>query len=154
MNEWFREVLLVLGAMVLIVIELFVPSGGALAVGAVLCFGYAVFTLFADGQETVAWVLIVSMLVYSVLIFRFWIAKVRLPDTLATSVATGDDVLRASGMIGSQGITTTDLRPAGTAKIAGKRYDVVTDGSFLEKGTPVVVVEATGNRIVVRRHDG
>ncbi|MGA1203341.1 MAG: NfeD family protein [Planctomycetota bacterium] len=151
MSPWFREVLLVLFSMVLLFVELFVPSGGALMLAAVLCYGYAVYTVFADGETTVGWVLVLSMVVYSLVLFRFWISKVRLPDTLAESEATGRDVEAATALIGREGTTITPLRPAGLAKIAGDRYDVVTDGTFLEKGVSIVVVETAGNRILVRR---
>lgn len=53
-------------------------------------------------------------------------------------------------LVGREGIALTVLRPTGTAEIDGRRYSVVTDGVFLEKGTRVVVVEADSNRLVVR----
>jgi membrane-bound serine protease (ClpP class) len=43
------------------------------------------------------------------------------------------------------------LRPGGTARIGERRVDVVTRGEFLEPGTPLVVVEIEGNRVVVAR---
>ena len=44
----------------------------------------------------------------------------------------------------------TPLHPSGVARIDGHRLDVVTRGEMLEKGTPVVVIETAGNRIVVK----
>jgi membrane-bound serine protease (ClpP class) len=35
--------------------------------------------------------------------------------------------------------------------IDGKKYDVVTRGDFLDKGTPVTVVAVDSNRIVVKK---
>ena len=48
------------------------------------------------------------------------------------------------------GTAVSPLRPAGIANIDGTRVDVVSDGSFLDPGTPIVVTEVEGNRIVVR----
>ena len=45
----------------------------------------------------------------------------------------------------------TALRPTGKALIEGRRYDVVSDGDFIEQGTAVEVVEVAGTRIVVRK---
>jgi len=42
------------------------------------------------------------------------------------------------------------LRPSGTAVINGKRIDVVTEGPFVERGSPIKVVEVEGARVVVR----
>jgi membrane-bound serine protease (ClpP class) len=51
---------------------------------------------------------------------------------------------------GLQGVALTDLRPAGTAEVAGERLDVVSDGGWIDAGTPVRVLRAEGYRHVVR----
>ncbi|MCY2938254.1 MAG: hypothetical protein NTV55_07840 [Planctomycetota bacterium] len=53
-------------------------------------------------------------------------------------------------LLGKQGQTTTPLRPAGKALIDGDPVDVVSDGRYVEVGTPVVVIQVEGNRVVVR----
>jgi membrane-bound serine protease (ClpP class) len=52
-------------------------------------------------------------------------------------------------LIGATGTAGSDLRPAGIASIDGKRVNVVARGTFVAKGTPIVVAETHGNRIVV-----
>lgn len=52
--------------------------------------------------------------------------------------------------LGKEGVSVSELRPAGIALIDGRRLDVVTDGEFVEAQQPVKIVEARGNRIVVR----
>ena len=56
----------------------------------------------------------------------------------------------AESFVGKRGVARTILRPSGKVEIDGRRYDVVTDGALVDEGTPVVVVEADGARIVVR----
>lgn len=58
------------------------------------------------------------------------------------------------GLIGATGVALTMLRPAGTARIDGRRVDVATAGEFLEEGTELIVSAADGLRVVVRRKDG
>lgn len=53
--------------------------------------------------------------------------------------------------VGDRGRVETTLRPAGSARFAGKLYDVVCQAEFIEKGQQVEVVEITGNRIVVKK---
>ncbi|TWT52308.1 hypothetical protein KOR42_29940 [Thalassoglobus neptunius] len=53
-------------------------------------------------------------------------------------------------LVGEVGKAVSVLRPAGKAQIAGRLYDVVSDGPFIEDGSQVSVVEVHGNRIVVR----
>lgn len=55
-----------------------------------------------------------------------------------------------SEMIGRTGITITTLRPAGKAQIDGEPVDVVAEGAFIQKGTPVVVTAARARRLVVK----
>jgi membrane-bound serine protease (ClpP class) len=52
---------------------------------------------------------------------------------------------------GRTGTAISSLRPSGKAMIDSRRCDVVTQGEFLEKGTPIRVISATGARIVVAR---
>ena len=52
---------------------------------------------------------------------------------------------------GRAGTAVSPLRPAGIADIDGERVDVVSDGSFIDAGTPIVVTRVDGNRLVVRR---
>lgn len=48
------------------------------------------------------------------------------------------------------GSALTTLRPAGIASVNGERVDVVTDGAYIEKGTPITVVKTEGARVVVK----
>ena len=59
-----------------------------------------------------------------------------------------------AGLVGETGVALTALRPAGTARIAGKRVDVTAVGEFLEEGAAVIVAAADGLRVSVRRKDG
>jgi membrane-bound serine protease (ClpP class) len=51
--------------------------------------------------------------------------------------------------LGRTGHAVTVLRPSGAAEIDGVRLDVVTEGEFLDPGTPVIVIRVEGGRIVV-----
>jgi membrane-bound serine protease (ClpP class) len=55
------------------------------------------------------------------------------------------------GLVGQTGRSMSMLRPSGTAEIGGDTFPVITDGEFIEPGTPIVVAEVSGNRIVVRK---
>jgi len=54
-------------------------------------------------------------------------------------------------LVGHAGVAETALRPTGKALVDGRRYDVVSEGDFVEQGAAIEVVEVTGARIVVRR---
>jgi membrane-bound serine protease (ClpP class) len=50
---------------------------------------------------------------------------------------------------GLEGVTLTDLRPAGAALVTGERLDVVSESGWISAGTPVRVLRAEGYRHVV-----
>lgn len=68
-----------------------------------------------------------------------------LKDSHAYSVEAG------GAKIGDIGIAMTLLRPSGKVKIKDEVFDVVTEGEFIKKGTPVKILEINGNRIIVSR---
>jgi membrane-bound serine protease (ClpP class) len=71
------------------------------------------------------------------------------------SVADGKetDAARALLSSGAVGMAESMLRPAGIARFGDQRIDVVAEGEFLEKGTPVVVRRVEGYRVIVNRHN-
>ncbi len=52
---------------------------------------------------------------------------------------------------GQKGISVTALRPAGAARIDGRKVDVITKGELIEAHQEIIVVEVEGNRIVVKK---
>ena len=63
---------------------------------------------------------------------------------------TGDIGTEKPELLDRTGTALSPLRPAGMARIDGKRVDVVTEGQMVEKGAPVRVVAVEGMRVVVR----
>ena len=52
-------------------------------------------------------------------------------------------------LLGAKGISATQLHPAGFGIFDSKRINVVAHGAFIDAGTPIVVAETHGSRIVV-----
>jgi membrane-bound serine protease (ClpP class) len=72
---------------------------------------------------------------------------------LGTSLAGAEGYTSAGtdeSLLGQRGVADSPLRPAGAATIAGRRVDVVSDGGYVEAGSPVEVVAVRGARIEVR----
>jgi len=74
-------------------------------------------------------------------------------NVLLEPPAAADSTLEEDGLddlVGSEGTTTTRLAPAGKARIAGQVREVTSDGSLVEPGMPVRVVEVRGGRVLVK----
>jgi membrane-bound serine protease (ClpP class) len=55
-----------------------------------------------------------------------------------------------AALLGAIGVAATPLRPAGKVQFGEQYVDVVAEGSFVQPGTRVQVVEIEGNRVVVK----
>lgn len=53
-------------------------------------------------------------------------------------------------LLGAIGVAATPLRPAGKAQFGDDFVDVVAEGSYVQPGTRVQVIEIEGNRVVVK----
>ncbi len=53
--------------------------------------------------------------------------------------------------LGREGFATTVLRPTGMAEFGGVKLNVVADGEYIPKDTPVRVHHVEGSRVVVRK---
>lgn len=72
------------------------------------------------------------------------------PATGLAQHVSGDEALGARQMtVGQTGKVISLLRPIGQGEFAGHVIDVQSQGEWLEPGTPVKIIEISGNRIVV-----
>ena len=63
-------------------------------------------------------------------------------------VQTAEECEAAIGLVGK---ATTMLRPAGRGRFGDENYLVVSRGEYIEKGTPIRIIQAEGNRYVVEK---
>ena len=67
------------------------------------------------------------------------------------AISRRESMVALDHLAGKRGITTTPLVPAGKVQFGDELIDCVSNGELVAKGTPVVVEEVAGNRIVVRK---
>ncbi len=82
-------------------------------------------------------------------LFRNVVLEPPLPEERAV-LNQRETLVDYTNLIGICGVAATDLRPAGKATIDHELIDVISEGEPLEQGTPVIVVDAHANRVVVR----
>lgn len=98
----------------------------------------------------------VGALVISFIFIRFVIPRIStlvsgpyLSATLAASHAGSEQALQVRP--GDLGRVLTTLRPSGKIKIGQNKIDAITQGEFMEPGTPVQVVAIDQNRVIVKK---
>ena len=145
---------------VLVVVELFIPSMGILALSSGACFVAAIVMGFVEGTGwglgmlggTVVAVPILLLLGFKVFPHTPIGRRLILSAPDRSEVARGSDVSSEPlhDLVGREGTAVSTLRPAGVVEIDGRRVDVVTEGEWIDAGRTIVVMEVEGNRAVVR----
>ncbi len=151
-----EEIFLFIAGIVLMIVEIFVPGFGIFgALGIVSLFtgvGLAAYDT-THGLVSLGIAFLIATIVVVVLFRVFGVKGVWerfiLRDEL-NAEAGYNSATDYRSILGEKGKTLTPLRPAGAAEILGKRYDVVSDGTFLHVDQRVEVVRVEGTRIVVR----
>lgn len=155
-SHWTSLVLFVTG-LILLVIEAIMPGFGLpgisgiilVIVGTVLAMdslGVALFSL------SIA--IIITTIVTIILIKMGFKSKMLNKIVLDTEHKDERGYLSVDSMnqyIDKEGISITELRPAGFIEIEGMKLDALSDGGFIPKNTTIKVVRVEGSKIFVRR---
>lgn len=144
--------LLILGIL-LLTVEIFIPGfgifGGLGIVSIIISIVLTAQNVF-QGILMFLGIAIILTTIFSLLIR--WVAKKQfyssliLRDTLQKQKPEYDDM---DYFIGKVGVAATPLRPSGNVDFNGVRLDVLSNGSFIPAGQKVIVVQVSGNKIVV-----
>lgn len=144
MDPWLIAVLYVVG-LALITAEAFLPGLvmgliGAACLGTSIVFGFREHWALGTGQIALA-------VIVGPLALITGLKRMTLKSSLEAGATFAADYAAWSG---KEGEAATDLRPAGTVVVEGKRLDVVTAGELIARGSKVKVVKVEGNRVVVK----
>jgi membrane-bound serine protease (ClpP class) len=155
MKEFLLPVILQLAGVIIIIAEIFLPSGGLLSLVAAGLFGYSLFIVFHDISSMAGtYFVLADLFMIPVLVAVGLKFLARSPATLKETLSSEGGVVSQSpdmeNFVGSTGRSVTDLHPGGTAIIDGKRLDVVSRGEYIDKDSSLIVIAVTGNQIIVR----
>ncbi|EEX68666.1 nodulation efficiency protein D [Mitsuokella multacida DSM 20544] len=151
------QIELFLGGILCIIVEMLLPTVGLLAGVGVAAMLYSL--VMALGGNFAAVTVLILALVAAIGVFalvvnqlpasRLW-KRFVLKDQ-STSKRGYVSAVEEPHLVGERGKVLTELRPSGSALLAGHPVDVVSEGAFIPKGELVQVVAVQGSRVVVRR---
>lgn len=156
--------ILIAAGILLVLAELFLPTGGilfALAIGA-LVVGVALPFLYGDSYTGLLLMVGVLILlpVLNVLMVYIWPHTV-LARRLTTGGPEEDATLAAmpvylelESLRGQFGRAVSALRPSGMVDFNGRRIDCLTEGMMVEPGDWVRCIEVKVGKVIVRPVDG
>ncbi len=154
MKAYILPVILQIIGIVVIIAEIFIPSLGVLSVIAFAVLAYSLYIVFTGISTTAGFIFTgLDIVIIPLLIFAGIKALAISPLALKRELSKNNGVVsqkeQLEAYLHMKGESVTDLRPAGIALINSQRVDVVTDGEYIDAGTPVIVTDVAGNRIIV-----
>jgi membrane-bound serine protease (ClpP class) len=139
--------LLLIGfALLLFLLDLFLPSHGILTAGGVasFIFGAILLTERQAPYLQISLQLIIAVALLTAAFFLFAVgAGLRAQRRV---IRTGRE-----GLIGATGVARTEINPEGTVFLQGELWSAMTDGEPIPNGARVQVVGVEGLRLKVRR---
>lgn len=149
-------------ALLLIVLEAFVPSGGIIGIVAGVC---AIIGIVILWRFSVIWG-VSGLLVTAVLgPMSFAYALKIMPDTAFGRQMLGPgaeeiaEIGRAErqaerekrlALLDREGVALTDMRPIGTIEVDGEQHEASAEGGLIDRGAAVRVTDISGLEIRVR----
>ncbi len=151
--------ILLLGfGLILLVSEVFIPSGGAIGLLAIGCLIVSLWQAFRQSFELGLQFLLADFLLLPLALMvavYFWprtplakrvFLKPPAPEEIAVSHAPD----RLDHLVGQFGRALTTLRPSGVVSLEGRRLDGLSEGTLIPEGALVQVVRVRSGTLVVR----
>ena len=145
--------------LLLIVVEMFVPSGGVIGFISFAAVVTSIVMAFQHSEYTGLGFMAVAVLGTPLLLalaFKWW-PKTPLGRRLLLDLPNGDDAIPADDLrkqikqlVGRVGTAKAMMLPGGPVVVDGRTYDAVSEGMAIQPGDAVKVIEVRGTRIVVR----
>jgi membrane-bound serine protease (ClpP class) len=153
----WASLLLLLG-LGLVMLEVFVPSGGILGCLAGISLLVAVILAFVSspysGLGFVA-ICIVALPICLAVALHYWPStpmgrRILLPTTDGDEMLPDDEFRRElKDLVGKLGVAKSLMLPSGAVQVGDRLIDAVSEGPAIEPGQKVRVIEVRSNRVVV-----
>lgn len=148
-------VILLLVSLILIFLEFFLPGGIMGATGAVgMVVSVLLFALESPSPWLVmAYIVVAGLALAAVIKFALW--RVRSgKGGYSVYLSTDQEGYKAGffdvSALGKQGVALSDLKPSGHVKVEGKRHQAIAKTGYIERDTPIQVIEGRGSYLVVK----
>ncbi|MFA6561883.1 MAG: NfeD family protein [Verrucomicrobiia bacterium] len=153
MWEWI--VLLLVIGLVLVTVEVFLPSG-LFGVAGGLCLIAAIAITYSDyGVAAGTWLLggVILATLFGLILWVKFFPKTATGRSMMLNQTSGNVAPEQdfAALLHKRGVARSHLRPSGIAEIEGRRVDVISEGGMIPPDTEVQVVAVDGTKIVVRK---
>ncbi|PKM56304.1 MAG: hypothetical protein CVV00_00595 [Firmicutes bacterium HGW-Firmicutes-5] len=144
-------ILLIASGILLLIAEIFIPSFGVTGgIGIVAILAGVIMTTNTIAEGVVMFLVILLVAIILMYLAYKFIASRRSP--LIQKAQLNEEILKSdlSLLVGKTGTAVTALRPTGKGNFDGLELDVLTKGSFIQKGSNILIAEVEGKKIFVK----
>lgn len=146
--------------LLLLVAEVFIPSGGLIGVLAVGFLGVSLYLAFSTTSHGLVFLIVTVVLMPLMLMLAVYLwPRTPMAKYLFLNPPSPEDVapdsqdLVLERLVGQFGRTLTPLRPSGRVDFEGRRFEGVSEEGLIPSGVLVRAVQVRSGRLVVREAD-
>ena len=148
--------ILMIAGFVLVGIEMVMPGFSFPGISGISCLVISVFLNANTIQEGVILTVVITAILGLMLAIILWLLS---KGKIAKPIILTEEQDREKGYISSndlkyllnkKGVAVTDLRPSGLGDFDGVSFDVITKGNYISKGTPIIIFEVKGSKLMVK----
>ena len=165
MNLYIWPTLLLIGSLLLIFLEVFLPSAGLIPLMAIGLSAASIWSAFAVSTMTGLIFLAIELALLPVVVLmaasvwphtpmaRFFMLK---PpgdgDKTEFGEMKSEYQFDLQALVGQVGFAMTDLKPGGTVEVENQRVDALTDEGFIPADTTIKVIGTRQSQLLVRSY--
>jgi membrane-bound serine protease (ClpP class) len=153
--HWMVHAALHLLAVLLVLAEIALPSGGIISLVLLVILGISWFQLISTGSDLIIWFAVGDAILIPLAVYLGFIVlrKIGIENKTELKVEDGFQVnfKYPVELVGKTAIVQAPLRPSGKIMVDGEYYEALSTGEMLENGAQVEIVSVTENKILVQR---
>lgn len=148
-------VILCLIGLILVFAEMLIPGFGVFGIlGSIFLIGTTLLVAKIYGMYSFLWTVAILIAVFILLLLLVKKSGIYQKVILNEKQEAKDfDESILEGLQDQIGVTTSTLRPYGTAEFGEQAVDVCSDGDFIDKGEQVIVTEVKGKVVKVKKYE-
>ena len=148
-------IVLLIAGFVLVGIEMAIPGFGVPGISGIVSLVIGIILTADSISSGIIMAIIVIVILGIMLAVAMTILgskKMKSPMVLREDVKGEQGFLESSDLeylVGKEGVAATDLRPAGKGKFDGIEFDILSGGSYINKGEKIVISRIKDNKLIV-----
>ncbi len=147
--------ILLIAGFVLVGLEMTLPGFGLPGISGIICLVAGIVLTaetFSGGIIMAIIVIVILAIMLAVIMTILGSGKMKAPIVLNEDVKGENGFLSSSDLeylVGKEGVTVTDLRPAGKGDFDGIELDILSEGKYIPKGEKIRINKVKDNKLIV-----